>query len=109
MAFTFFIIFTHLIGALTSIRAILEVRTSQGAIAWAIVLNTLPWVSVPAFWIFGRSKFKGYALARRKNYARTNPAAVQYLTSLSSRNLLANPEQDQTLLTEKLARMPFTT
>jgi len=62
-------IFAHLVGALTSVRAIMEVRTAQGAIAWAIVLVTVPYVSVLAYWVFGRSKFHGYVLARRKGFA----------------------------------------
>ena len=49
MLLTWFIIFAHLAGALTSLRAIMEVRTAQGAIAWAIVLITVPYVSVPAY------------------------------------------------------------
>ena len=42
-------------------------RTSQGAIAWAVCLVTLPYVSVPAYWVLGRSKFEGYVEARREN------------------------------------------
>src|SRR5688572_8864035 len=33
---TLIIAFFHLVGALTSIHAILNVRTAQGAIAWAV-------------------------------------------------------------------------
>ena len=53
MRHTLFLIVCHLTGALTSIHAILEVRTSQGAIAWVISLNTFPYVAVPAYWVFG--------------------------------------------------------
>jgi cardiolipin synthase A/B len=34
-------------------------RTSQGAIAWAAALVTLPFVSVPAYAVLGRNKFEG--------------------------------------------------
>lgn len=54
-----FLIF-HVLGLISSVHAILETRTPQGAIAWTVSLNTLPIVSVPAYWIFGRSKFNGY-------------------------------------------------
>src|SRR3954471_15626016 len=57
----------HILGALTSINAILDVRTSQGSIAWAVSLNTIPYVAVPAYWIFGRSDFNGYVMLRRAN------------------------------------------
>src|SRR3954470_6463356 len=55
----------HLLGALTSIHAIMSVRTSQGAVAWAVSLNTFPYVGVPAYWVFGRSSFEGYVTLRR--------------------------------------------
>jgi cardiolipin synthase len=64
---TLFVVFAHVLGALTSIRAILDTRTSQGAIAWAISLNTFPYVAVPAYWVFGRSSFEGYVTMRRAN------------------------------------------
>src|SRR6478735_3932787 len=67
----------HLLGALTSIRAILDVRTSQGAVAWAISLNTFPYVAVPAYWIFGRSNFEGYVVLRRETEARLSDAGRQ--------------------------------
>jgi cardiolipin synthase len=72
---TWFFIFAHLAGALTSVRAIMEVRTAQGAIAWTVALNTMPYVSVPAYWIFGRSKFQGYVIARRRIF-RTRPRPI---------------------------------
>src|SRR6478736_10292199 len=60
-----FIVFSHVVGALTSVRAILDTRTSQGAIAWAVSLNTFPYLAVPAYWVFGRSSFEGYVMLRR--------------------------------------------
>ncbi len=56
----------HVLGALSSLDALMSSRTSQGSIAWIISLNTFPYVSVPAYWIFGRSKFQGYVISRRE-------------------------------------------
>lgn len=87
-----FFIFAHLAGALTSVRAMMEVRTAQGTIAWAVALNTVPYVSVPAYWIFGRSKFQGYVIARRNDLAHTSWTHQQYLMNLTNRGLVAgNP------------------
>ncbi len=47
-------------GFISSLHAVLNTRTSQGAIAWVVSLNTMPVISVPAYWVFGRSKFQGY-------------------------------------------------
>ena len=57
----------HLLGAVTSVQAIMSTRTAQAAAAWAISLNTVPYVAVPAYWIFGRSKFDGYQMRRHSN------------------------------------------
>ncbi len=56
----------HMIGAWTSVHAIMETRTAQGAVAWAVSLNTFPYVAVPLYWVFGRSEFQGYTTARHK-------------------------------------------
>ena len=50
----------QVMGAISSVHAILHTRTPQGAIAWVIGLNTLSVVAVPAYWVLGRSKFQGY-------------------------------------------------
>jgi cardiolipin synthase len=107
--FSSFLIVSHLIGALTSVRAVMEVRTAQGAIAWAFALNTIPYVSVPAYCVFGRNKFEGYVIARRKDLAATTATHQQYLIGLTNRGLLANPAFGHSLVVEKLARMRFTT
>ncbi len=60
-----FALIMHAIGALSSIQAVMSTRTPQGAIAWAISLNTCPYVAVPAYWIFGQSHFDGYDFAFR--------------------------------------------
>ena len=44
----------------------MSARTSQGAIAWAISLNTFPYLAVPAYWVLGRSRFQGYVTARQE-------------------------------------------
>ena len=65
MALVVILVVAHLLGLLTSIRALMLVRTSQGAIAWIISLNLVPLIAVPAYWIFDRSKFRGYLVLRQ--------------------------------------------
>src|SRR4051812_10751687 len=100
--------FAHILGALTSIRAIMEVRTPQGTIAWVTALNATPFISVPAYWILGRSKFQGYVLTRKNDLAETNETAKRYLNDLTARGLLVTNSPGQTLLVEKLANWRFT-
>lgn len=60
----YIVVFVHLLGFMTAIKAVMETRTSQGAIAWVVFLITFPYLSLPAYWILGRSRFKGYVEAR---------------------------------------------
>ena len=54
----------QLLGIITSIFALLSTRTSQGTIAWVVTLIAFPWLGVPAYLYFGRTRFNGYVSAR---------------------------------------------
>jgi cardiolipin synthase len=60
---TVLVLLAHGLGLLSSVHAVMTARTAQGAIAWAVSLNTFPYVAVPAYWVFGRRKFEGYVEA----------------------------------------------
>ena len=47
-------------GIILAGDAIMTTRTSQGAIAWSVSLVSMPFVAVPAYLVFGRSKFEGF-------------------------------------------------
>lgn len=108
MWISLFLLLCHIAGFLTSIKAIMEVRTSQGAVAWAVSLNTFPYVAVPAYWIFGSSKFNGYVTARRTDLAEAGPVAKEFVAKLAKQNLIVQPDRDRAFLVEKLAKLPFT-
>jgi cardiolipin synthase len=66
MEITIFILaLVQIMGLISSVHAVLRTRTAQGAIAWVVSLNTISPIAVPAYWVFGRSKFQGYVHARR--------------------------------------------
>lgn len=98
----------HLLGALTSIHAIMGVRTAQGAIAWAMSLNTFPYVAVPAYWIFGRSNFEGYVVLRRKANERLSDAERQAVSDLLAMRPAPGTEPASAALLERLAKLPAT-
>src|SRR5690606_29150165 len=54
----------HTIGFLTSLHALMATRTAQGSVAWIVSLNAMPYAAVPAYWVFGRSRFHGYESLR---------------------------------------------
>ncbi|HVE10841.1 MAG TPA: PLDc N-terminal domain-containing protein, partial [Paraburkholderia sp.] len=55
----------HLLGVIAACHAILHTRTSQGAIAWAVSLVAMPYLTLIPYLFLGRSKFAGYVDARR--------------------------------------------
>lgn len=61
------IIIFEILGIMSAIDAVINTRTSQGAIAWTVALIALPFVAVPAYWVLGRSKFQGFTEAREEN------------------------------------------
>ena len=103
-----FVIIAHIIGALTSIRAILDVRTSQGAIAWAISLNTFPYAAVAAFWIFGRSNFEGEVLLRQENHRDMSERQQELSRSFIPFRPAGTAEPLHAALLERLAMLPVT-
>ncbi len=108
MFYALFIIISHIAGALTSIRAIMEVRTAQGAIAWAISLNTFPYLAVPAYWVFGRSRFEGYLVSRRLADEPARRLSRESIETLRLRGLLVPREGGEVLWVERLAKLPAT-
>lgn len=55
----------YALGVLSSFDAIMKTRTAQGATAWTLALVSIPFVSLPLYWIFGRVKFEDYVEAVR--------------------------------------------
>ncbi|HEV3104683.1 MAG TPA: cardiolipin synthase [Trinickia sp.] len=55
----------HVLGGVAACHAILNTRTSQGAIAWAVSLVAMPYLTLIPYLFLGRSKFSGYVDARR--------------------------------------------
>lgn len=61
-----FILFVMgILGVVTAIRALMHTHSSQGAIAWVMALVTLPFISVPLYWILGQNRFHGRVRYRR--------------------------------------------
>lgn len=49
----------YVAGILAAVHAVMTTRTAPGAIAWSVSLVSFPFVAVPAYLVFGRSKFEG--------------------------------------------------
>ncbi|MCL4146215.1 UNVERIFIED_CONTAM: hypothetical protein GTU68_026433 [Idotea baltica] len=89
-------------------RAILTTRTAQGAVAWAVSLVLLPYLSVPLYLVFGRRKFRGYMRARRTGETKLDSLGLELRKFEEEfRSQLPDPENRLRAM-ESLAKMPFT-
>ncbi|MEM1083311.1 MAG: cardiolipin synthase [Verrucomicrobiota bacterium] len=69
------ILLLHVVGILHVVHALMNVRTSQGTVAWIVCLVGIPWVAIPLYWIAGRNRFSGYVHSRRNEDERLRQVA----------------------------------
>ncbi len=50
----------YVLGALSAIDAIMKARTPQGSVAWTVALLSIPFLALPFYWLFGRTRFADY-------------------------------------------------
>jgi cardiolipin synthase len=101
------ILLFEILGILSAAHAVMNVRTPQGSIAWTVSLVVIPYVAVPAYWVLGRSKFRGYVLARQANAEQVDSIAEEAMQGID--RLVAKTEWGGSAIrgTERLARLPF--
>lgn len=97
-----FVVIMHALGFILSISAIMGTRTPQGAIAWAISLNTFPYAAVPAYWVFGESEMDDYFKERSSGIAEVRPVAEKLIAEIDEAGL--RPSQTSNLM-ETLSRI----
>ena len=102
------VIIFQVLGVLSAVHAVMSVRTPQGSIAWAVSLVTFPYVSVPAYWVFGRDKFQGYVLARRKEIESLGAVIRQANSGLDTAAVEGGENRGAVRAAEELARLPLT-
>ena len=83
-ALTWALLAARVLGIVSAVDAVMSNRTSQGAIAWSLGLVTAPVVALPAYWLFGRSKFEGYLEARRDNQEEFDTLAAEVSSNMAS-------------------------
>ena len=96
----------HVLGVVSALLALLSSRTSQGAIAWILSLITLPYLAVPAYWIFGRPRFYGYVSARGERDSVLRRVLSRYREQLEP--FVADARDPDVRAVEQLAQMPLT-
>lgn len=72
----------YLFGIVAAIEAIMTARTAPGAVAWSVSLVSFPFVAVPAYLVFGRSKFEGLTEAVEQNQAEIDTLIGEFRSNL---------------------------
>jgi cardiolipin synthase A/B len=98
----------YVAAIVSAIEAILESRTSQGAIAWAISLFTFPFLTLPLYLVFGRNRFNGYL--EKRNEIEDESLELIQRTSGNIQEHIVPVDSDTPMYTSlfNLARMPAT-
>lgn len=98
----------YLAAIFSAVEAILEARTSQGAIAWAISLITFPFLTLPLYLVFGRNRFNGY-LEKRDEIEEESLRLIQRTSGNIQEHIIpVVPDVPMYTSLFNLARMPAT-
>lgn len=107
--FTITIIVFYILGFMCAASAILSARTPQGATAWVIGLITLPFFTVPVYFIFGRSKFYGYKTRRKFLDKKMSRKLTEMQEAMNSAELTSDKFHPLMNSLTQLCRPGFTT
>ena len=98
----------QLAGVAAAGHAVMTNRTTQGTIAWVVVLLTFPSFAVPCYLLFGGSRFRGYVRAHHAKVASLQGVHREYTSRMEP--FLVSPEDtpEGFRTIEGLTRTPFT-
>ena len=97
----------HLLGLFSAVKAVMETRTSQGAIAWVIFLISFPYISLPIYWILGRSRFQGYLSVKHAGEKKIQEKLDDLIESLTDFRVPDHMMTEADAVAEKLAHLPY--
>lgn len=99
----------HTLGLLSALHAVLNCRTSEGAIAWGLSLFFFPYLALPAYWAFGKDKFTGYVRRFKKLQRARREEWLQQVREAGPKAVPLSPELEQARIGfEHLADFPLT-
>lgn len=93
-------------GLYLALHAINSGRTSQGTIAWVLILIFVPPVAIPVYFLFGDRRLDGYIRARRNGRRRIDRITKEALDSL--KGLETRPGDPTLSSLASLANYPWT-
>ena len=98
----------HIAGIVAALHAVMDQRTSSGAVAWGVSLVTFPYVAVPAYLVFGRSKFNGYVAVRAAEDMELNSDITALRAAAAPFVQGAVPDLPELRALSRMVDIPFT-
>lgn len=95
----------YLAAIVAAIEAVMTARTAQGAIAWSVSLVSFPFIALPAYLVFGRSKFEGMVAAYAQRKGEIDGLAAEVRSRLDA---WAVPGPDRPSVYEAMRRLSGT-
>jgi len=108
MFFAIVVPMVELLGIIAAIHAVMNARTSQGAIAWGISLVTFPWIALVLYAIFGRNKFKGYVLLRNSKDKEIQYFINRFQSEAVEKDLIKEESSISEIALTRLTSFPIT-
>jgi len=100
------VLIAEVAGIWLAIRAIMSVRTPQGAVAWSVSLVAMPLIAVPLYLVFGRERFHGDVDARRAIEGEVRSALADQVQAAHESVLVSERRAGLEVLA-RLAELPF--
>jgi len=102
------VVLVYALGIASAIEAVMTARTAQGALAWAVSLVAAPWVAVPAYAVFGRSKFEGAVAAYEARQQEIDALVARFHRNLAPWNVSSDERHSSYDAIRKLSGMELT-
>ena len=93
-------------GIALALRAIHDGRTSQGTIAWVILLLAVPFIAIPLYLMLGDRRLDGYVRARRRGRRRLDELYRLTLAALAPSARV--PTEPDLQVLARLSGLPWT-
>lgn len=77
-------------GIISAGHALFHGRNKQSSLLWLVSLTLMPFISLPVYWLFGRSRLGGYLERRKRMREETSDTADAVAESLESHAKLDN-------------------
>lgn len=105
--YIYFFVTVYILGVIAAFHAIFTARTPQGAIAWSVSLLSMPYLSVPLYLVFGRSRFQGYVHARKNQISEVSDALQTARSQIVADSVQEWLTEESIRGIERLSRLPL--